>query len=80
VLEEHYRMSEPLTFTRTMLWGMELWKAWRPDRYIPSVVQKGSAQTWDQRSVVDETKSFVLSSQQRLWLEPEEYGLVLEPI
>ena len=38
VLAEHYRTSEPLMFTRTMLWDMEVRKAWRPDRYILSVV------------------------------------------
>ena len=80
VLAEHYRTSEPLTFTRTMLWDMEVRKAWRPDRYIPSVVQKGSAGTWSKRSVADGTEPFVRSSQQRLWLEPAEYGLVLEQV
>ncbi len=80
VLAEHYRTSEPLTFTRTMLWDMEVRKAWRPDRYIPSVVQEGSAGTWGRRSAADGTESFVRSSQQRLWLEPTEYGLVLEQV
>ncbi len=80
VLAEHYRTSEPLTFTRTMLWDMETRKAWRPDRYIPSVVAEGSAHTWGARSAVDGTESFVRSSQQRLWLEPDEYGLVLEQV
>ena len=80
VLAEHYRTSEPLTFTRTMLWDMEVQKAWRPDRYIPSVVSEGSAHTWGQRKAADGTESFVRSSQQRLWLEPAEYGLVLEPV
>jgi hypothetical protein len=80
VLAEHYRTSEPLTFTRTMLWDMEVRKAWKPDRYIPSVVSEGSAHTWGQRRATDGTESFVRSSQQRLWLEPAEYGLVLEPV
>ncbi len=80
VLAEHYRTSEPLTFTRTMLWDMEVRKAWRPDRYIPSVVQEGSAESWGQGSAADGTESFVRSSQQHLWLEPAEYGLVLEPV
>ncbi len=80
VLAEHYRTSEPLTFTRTMLWDMEVRKAWRPDRYIPSVVQEGSAHAWGGRSAADGTESFVRSSQQGLWLEPAEYGLVLEPV
>ncbi len=80
VLGEHYRTSEPLTFTRTMLWDMEVRKAWRPDRYIPSLVWEGSAHTWGWRSAADGTESFVRSSQQRLWLEPAEYGLVLEQV
>lgn len=80
VLAEHYRTSEPLTFTRTMLWDMEVRKAWRPDRYIPSVVREGSAHTWGRRSAADGTESFIRSSQQRLWLEPAEYELVLEQV
>ena len=80
VLAKHYRTSEPLTLTRTMLWDMEVRKAWRPDRYIPSVVWEGSALTWGRRSAADATESFVRSSRQRLWLEPAEYGLVLEQV
>ncbi len=80
VLAEHYRTSELLTFTRTMLWDMEVRKASRPDRSIPSGVGEGSAHTWGQRSAADATESFVRSSQQRLWLEPAEYGLVLEQV
>ncbi len=80
VLAERYRTSEPLTFTRTMLWDMEVRKAWRPDRYIPSVVREGSAHAWGRSSAADGTESFVRSSQQRLWLEPVEYGLVLEQV
>ncbi len=80
VLAEHYRTSEPFTFTRTMLWDMEVRKAWRPDRYIPSVVREGSAHAWGRRSAADGTESFVRSSQQRLCLEPAEYGLVLEQV
>jgi hypothetical protein len=78
VLAEHYRTSEPLTFTRTMLWDMEVRKAWRPDRYIPSVVQERSAGTWSKRSAAGGAESFLRSSEQRLWLKPTEYGLVLE--
>jgi len=80
VLGEYYRTSEPLTFTRTMLWDMEVKKAWRPDLYIPSVVLEGSAHSWGGSSAADGAESFVRSSQQRLWLEPEEYGLVLERV
>ena len=80
VLAERYRTSEPLTFTRSMLWDMEVRKAWRPDRYIPSVVWEGSAHTWGRRSAADATESFLRSSQQRLWLEPAVQGRVLEQV
>ena len=80
VLAEHYRTSEPLTFTRTMLWDTEVRKAWRPDRYIPSIVLEGSAIAWGRLSAADGTEAFVRSSQQRHWLEPAEYGLVLEQV
>jgi hypothetical protein len=63
-----------------MLWDTEVRKAWRPDRYISSVVREGSARAWGRRSTADGTESFVRSSQQRLWLEPAEYGLVLEQV
>ena len=80
VLAEYYRTSEPLTFTRTMLWDIEVKKAWRPDLYIPSVVLEGSAHSWGRRSAADGAESFVRSSQQCLWLESAEYGLVLEQV
>jgi len=50
------------------------------DRYIPSVVRERSAHTWGRSSAADGTESFVRSSQQRLRLEPAEYGLVLEQV
>lgn len=46
VLARYYRTSEPLRFTRTMLWDMEVKKAFRPDLYIPSVVSEGSSRYW----------------------------------
>ncbi len=80
VLAEHYRTSEPLTFTRTMLWDMEVRKTWRPDLYIPSLAQEGSAGTWSRRSMAGGAEALLRSSQQRLWLKPTEYGLVLEQV
>lgn len=78
VLANRYRMDEPVTFTRDMLWDVEVRKAWRPDRYIPSVVGEGSARTWGGRSDGTGNDVCVRASQQRLWLEPTEFGLVLE--
>jgi len=42
VLQERYETSEPLTFTRTMLWDVEQRKAAAPGTYIPFVVRESS--------------------------------------
>lgn len=78
VLRERYRVAEPLTFTRDMLWDVEVRKAWRPGRYIPSVVRQGSGRTWGGASDAAGADICLRASQQRLWLAPSEYGLVLE--
>lgn len=78
ILADRYRTDEPITFTRAMLWDVEVRKAWRPDRYIPSVVREGSARTWGGRSNAAGDDVCVRASRQRLWLEPTEFGLVLE--
>ena len=80
VLARYYRTNEPLRFTRTMLWDMEVKKAFRPDLYIPSVVSEGSSRNWRRQAAADGTESFVRCSRQRLWLKPSERGLVLEQV
>lgn len=79
VLASHYRLSEPLVFTRTQLWDMEVRKAYRPDIYISSTVQEGSAATWDVRNLGGGHESFLRKSMQRQRLTPG-YGLVLERV
>ncbi|MCY3775128.1 MAG: hypothetical protein OXH11_04030 [Candidatus Aminicenantes bacterium] len=80
VLARNYRTNEPLRFTRTMLWDMEVKKAFRPDLYIPSVVSEGSSHNWRRQAAANGTESFVRCSRQRLWLKPSERGLVLEQV
>ena len=80
VLARYYRTNVPLRFTRTMLWDMEVKKAFRPDLYIPSVVSEGSSHHWRRQAAADGTESFVRCSRQRLWLRPSERGLVLEQV
>ena len=80
VLADRYRTNEPLRFTRTMLWDLEVKKAYRPDLYIPSVVAEGSARSWGRRRAADGGESFVRCSEQRLWLQPSRRGLVLEQV
>ena len=78
VLAEHYKTSEPLTFTRTMLWDVEARKAWQPDVYIPSVVREGSARSWGRLPAGDGAESFQRTSEQRQWLARDVYRPVLE--
>jgi len=80
VLAAHYRLSEPLVFTRTMLWDMEVRKAFRPDIYIPTVVREGTAGTWNERKLDDGSETFFRKSAQRLRTVPGEHGLVLEQV
>ncbi|MDE3000380.1 MAG: hypothetical protein OXU79_14995 [Gemmatimonadota bacterium] len=80
VLDRYYRTNKPLRFTRTLLWDMEVKKAFRPDLYIPSVVTAGSSQFWRRQAAADGAESFVRCSRQRLWLKPSEHGLVLEQV
>ena len=79
-LARFYHTTKPLRFTRTMLWDMEVKKAFRPDLYIPSVVTEGSARYWRRQTSGDGAESFVRCSRQRLWLKPSEQGLVLEHV
>jgi hypothetical protein len=78
VLAQRYETDRPLRFTRDMLWDVEVRKARQPDRYIPWVVQSGSARRWAEQTHDDGTETFVRCSLQRLWLRPDERGLVLE--
>jgi hypothetical protein len=80
VLAKNYVTSEDFTFTRAMLWDMETKKAWRPDRYIPTVVRQGTANAWGKHPAVNSNEAFTRSSEQRLWLEPDEYGIVIEHV
>jgi len=79
VLAAHYHVCEPLVFTRTQLWDMEVRKAYRPDIYISAVVQAGSAATWGRRELGGGHESFYRKSMQRGRLAPG-YGLVLEQV
>lgn len=80
VLTGHYQTGEPLTFTRSMMWDMEVKKAFRPDLYIPSVVTAGSARTWGRRAAAGGAEAFLRRSEQRLRLDPGRRGLVLERV
>jgi hypothetical protein len=78
VLRERYRTGEPLIFTRAMLWDLEQRKARDPGIYIPHVVRADSDRSWALPPAGDGAELLARFSQQRLWLHPDQYGLVLE--
>ncbi|MFF3215097.1 hypothetical protein ACFYYB_31195 [Streptomyces sp. NPDC002886] len=79
ILGERYVGAEPVVLDRAGIWDMEVRKAGNPGAFIPYVIQEGSASAWvPGRAGADLGAEFVRQSRQRLWLEPDEYGLVLE--
>lgn len=81
ILAERYVTEEPVALTRELLWDMEVRKAGNPGAFIPYVVKEGSASAWvPGRPGAELGDAYVRQSQQRLWIRPEEYGLVLEEV
>lgn len=79
ILGERYVTGEPVALDRAGLWDMEVRKAGNPGAFIPHVIEEGSASAWvPGREGAELEDEFVRQSRQRLWLEPGEYGLVLE--
>jgi hypothetical protein len=75
VLRERYVLDRDLVYTRRLLWDMEVRKAATPDLYIPSVVRPGSVSVWRSSPTV-----FTRASDQRLWLRPQTFGVVIEHV
>lgn len=78
ILADQYEGIEGPALTRTQLWDMEVRKAFRPDLFIPGVVRAGTARSWGRRELKNGDEVFIRASEQRLWLEPESYGTVIE--
>ena len=77
VLRERYRTSRPFQMTRSMLWDMEVRKAWDPLRYIPYVVSE--ARSWGRHAPAPDTERFFRASQQAAWIGGGR-GQVLEDV
>ncbi|MEU8772226.1 hypothetical protein [Streptomyces sp. NPDC048606] len=81
VLAERYATEHPVLLTRVSLWDMEVRKAGDPASFIPYVVEEGTAEAWvPGRSGGALGDRFVRKSSQKLWRDPERYGLVLEEV
>jgi hypothetical protein len=79
VLADRYELDRDLTFTRTMLWDMEVRKAAAPDIYIPTVVAPGSATKFPSTRH-EELEDFTRVSDQRLWGERDRFGTIVEHV
>lgn len=77
VLNTYYTTSEPVHFTREMLWDVERKKAWEPKTYISHVVSDG--ESWGRVSLDEGVEQFTRWTQQRQWLTGE-YAQVIEGV
>jgi hypothetical protein len=77
ILGERYSLTPPVHFTRTMLWDMEMKKAWDPATYISYVVSRGHS--WGRHNLEPGCERFFRSTMQRGWIRPER-GQVLEDV
>lgn len=78
VLHDEYDDIGGLALTRTQLWEMEVKKAARPDLFIPGVIRAGTARSWGRRELKNGDEVFIRVSEQRLWLQPDSYGTIIE--
>jgi len=79
ILREHYTGANDFRMTRTMLWDMETRKAKRPDIFIPSTIKEGSAFAWGEKNIEGDDILWRVSDQ-RLWLDENERGKVIEEV
>lgn len=79
VLATRYSTGKDVTYTRSMVWDMEVRKAVRPDKYIPTVVRPGSLENFG-TGRNDRPVDFVRVTDQLLWLDAGTYGRVIEHV
>src|SRR6266404_2388822 len=77
VLRDRYITRSPVQMSRSMVWDMELKKAWDPLTYIPYVVSEGYS--WGRHYLEDGVERFSRSSIQVGWLG-DSTGRVLEDV
>jgi hypothetical protein len=77
VLREKYVASPAVSLSRSMVWDMELKKAWDPLTYIPYVVSEG--RSWGRHLIDRGIERFSRSSIQDSWLNVGR-GRVLEDV
>jgi hypothetical protein len=78
VLSECYDLGKPIHLTGSMVWEMELKKAWNPASYIPYVVSRDHA--WGRYSLGDDSEYFVREIEAKAWIIEDTVGPVFEEV
>jgi hypothetical protein len=78
VLSECYEVSKPVHLTGSMVWDMELKKAWNPASYIPYVVSHDHA--WGRFSLDNNSEYFVREIEAKAWIIADTIGPVFEEV
>jgi hypothetical protein len=78
VVSECYEVGKPVHLTGSMVWDMELKKAWNPAKYIPYVVSRDHA--WGRDSYDDDTEHFVREIDAKAWIIEDTTGPVFEEV
>jgi len=77
VLNNRYQVSTPIQILRTMVWDMELKKAWDPATYIPYVVTRG--RSWGRDVFDNGNEHFVREITAQAWIV-DKSGPVFEEV
>src|SRR5215469_13864919 len=77
VLNERYLVRPPIRFMRSMLWDMEMKKAWDPSTYLSYIVSSGLS--WGRHNLEDGCEGFSRSSIQTAF-SGRGRGQVLEDV
>ncbi|MEN8168363.1 MAG: hypothetical protein ABFR65_12935 [Pseudomonadota bacterium] len=77
VLSNRYEVSKPVQLTRSIVWDMELKKAWDPATYIPYVVSRG--QSWGRHFIDDGSERLFREITAQAWIA-DTSGPVFEDV
>ena len=79
VLSSRYTVRPATHFTGASLWDMEVKKASAPDIYLPALVRPRSVERFPSKHEA-RFEYFTRVSDQRLWLDDDQYGTVIEHV
>jgi hypothetical protein len=78
-IKKHYTIDQPITYTKTQLWDMEVKKARNPAKYLRPIIRPGSLKVFGS-SASGDTETFTRVSDQRRFANPQEFTTVIEQV